>query len=147
MGVELEGLAEFKQALLNLPRDLQSAAAAIVNDEADAAASEIRAQYERVKTPVVMRGYKRDGGHLSDHVTVISSAEDGSFARAKVKSSAPHAAIYEFGTGPRTTKKGVNHGSSPAHPTVIPVAIRRRRGMVDRIMSAIKAQGLEVSGE
>jgi len=147
MGVELEGLAEFKQALLNLPRDLQSAAAVIVNDEADAAASEIRAQYERVKTPVAMRGYKRDGGHLADHVTVIRSAEDGSFARAKVKSSAPHAAIYEFGTGPRTTKKGANRGSSPAHPTVIPVAIRRRRGMVDRIMAAIKAQGLEVPGE
>lgn len=141
------GLDELREALLNLPKQLRDDAAAIVNDAANSTARDVRAAYERVRTPTKAKGYKSQGGHLADNVRVTEDTSGGeSYALARVKSMAPHASLYEYGTADRAWKSGKSTGSMPAHPTMIPTAVRERRQMHDRLIEMVKAAGLEVSG-
>lgn len=142
--VRFEGLDELRQALRELPQELVSEASDIVQQHADRAGEAIRAAYNQ----------HRGTGYLADHVTV-SKQRTGVTATATVRSNAPHAALFEFGTGslnvqhsgaPRQTKRGANRGSSPPQPTVIPIAIRERRAMVTDLIDLVKRAGFEVSG-
>ena len=145
MGVKvtLDGLDELRAALRQLPKALADEASVIIDRRAQNAAAAIRAAYKKGKT-----------GNLKNRVTV-SIVRGSVSAAATVRSNAPHAALYEFGTGSlnvahpssnRRTGKGANRGSSPPHPTVIPIAQRERRAMNQELVELVKRAGFEVTG-
>ena len=129
------GLTEFRAALRAVPADLSDQAGAIVDRHARNAASGIRGEYQQ----------HRVTGRLAGRVTV-NIARTGLAPLSVVRSAAPHAALFEFGTQLRRTKSGANRGSAPPHPTVIPIAQRERRAMNQDLIGLVKAAGFDVSG-
>lgn len=133
--LQLDGLEEFRQALRNLPEDLTHEAAAIVQQQAELAKTEIQRAYPLGPT-----------GNLQRMVTM--SSEPSQFvARAIVRSRAPHAHLFEFGTGPRKTNRGANRGrmpKAPANQALIPIAIRRRKAMVSALIDLVRKAGFLV---
>jgi hypothetical protein len=110
-----------------------------VLDTAEAAAAEIRTAYpEQSRTQYgtgnLARGVK---------VKVVSAGQFG--AAARVASTAPHAYFYEHGTVKRQTSKGWNRGISGAHPTLIPIAIRRRHEMYRRLAELLEQRNITVT--
>lgn len=139
-----DGLAELRQALRNLPSELTGEASNIVEATANAAAVEIRSEY----------GKHNVTGNLQAGV-VISRVDKGKFsAGAIVKSSAPHAHLFEDGSQARhyTTAKGAKHatgkmwGKTPPRPVFRPVMIRHRRRMWELFKDLLTRKGLSVSG-
>jgi Bacteriophage HK97-gp10, putative tail-component len=138
MGVKLEwdGLKELKQVLRSLPDDLAKEAGRYVQFHAQAAAGAVR------------RGYPRVTGNLQDGV-VVEQTDGGRYgAKAIVKSKAPHAYIYEFGTEARHyytstgTKKSV--GRMPAGHVFIPRVQEQRRRLMDDLSEMVIRAGLMV---
>lgn len=135
--VVLEGMAEFREALKNLPDDLVAEAGHIVEGAANGAAADIRG------------GYPVASGNLRDGVT--ATRQDGSAriaATSVVKSGSPHASIFENGTKTRTTKAGANRGRMPKPEEslrMIPKVIRARRRMQDDLVDMLRRQGFEVN--
>jgi len=136
--LEIRGIAELKDALARLPAELKGQATGIVVDAAYAAQRDIAAAYPQGPT-----------GHLKKGVKVTVK-EIGPFAvAAQVRSVAPHAHLYEFGTQARHTKRGWNRGTMPAPPmpVFIPTMIRHRRAMYGQLANLIRASGLTVTLE
>lgn len=136
--LELQGLAELRAALRNLPKELTGESSHIVEGAANGAAATVKGNYKRGKT-----------GNLIDGVVV----EHGSFgqfaAGAIVKSKAKHAWLYENGSQVRHTAKGANRGvMPPAGPgrAFIPVMIKARRQMYGKLADVLKRHGLQVTG-
>ena len=141
--ITLDGLDELRQYLRKLPEALAEEAASIIDRRAQNAAASIRTAYKQGET-----------GNLRSRVTVKVVRSRAAVA-AVVRSAAPHAALYEFGTGSlnvahpgknRQTAKGANRGSSPPHPTVIPIAQRERRAMNLELVDVVKRAGFDVTG-
>lgn len=137
--LELQGLAELRAALRNLPKVLTGEASHVVEGAANGAASTVKSNYARGKT-----------GNLIEGVVV----EHGSFgqfaAGAIVKSKAKHAWIYENGTQVRHTAKGAHRGVMPAPSppgrAFIPVMIKARKQMYLKLADLLKRHGLQVTG-
>ena len=130
-----EGLDGLRQALRQLPAELAAEAGPIVERRAHNTAAAVRAEYAA----------HRVSGNLASRVTV--SLEQPRFgASSTVRSAAPHAALFEFGTQLRRTASGAGRGSAPPHPTVIPIAIRERRAMTAELIELVKRAGFEVTG-
>jgi hypothetical protein len=128
------GILELKQALADLPAQLKGQATAIVLDNAHAAADDIRNQYPQ-KT-----------GNLRKGVRVVVKEIGPLGVAAQVRSAAPHAHLWEFGTEARHTKLGWNRGrmKAPPAPVFIPTMMRYRRLMYDKLAAIIEAVGLTV---
>jgi hypothetical protein len=139
MSVQLQwvGLDELRKALLRLPAELTAEAADIVNDAADAAAVEIREAYPEGET-----------GNLKKGVRVrTETGRAGPFTvRKSVRSTAPHANIFEVGTKVRTNKAGANRGFMPGANIFVPVVTRRRRVMFTDLLRVLEEAGLDVRG-
>ena len=132
----MDGLAELKAALRNLPKELQAESSAIVYANADKARDELRAEYAK---------HTRTG-NLANHVTV--SKRPGQFgAAALVKNTAKHAHLFENGTQARHTDIGANRGAMPAGHVFVPIMIRRRRVMYEVLKELLVKHGLIVSGD
>ena len=135
-----DGLAELREELRNLPKELTAEASHIVQGAANGAEADIKGAYAVGPT-----GNLRDG--------VFSKVESmGEFAAAvKVVSSAPHAWMYENGTSARHyyTKNGVKHLTGAMRPqhTFIPRMIRARKAMYEQLADLLERHGLKVSGE
>ena len=127
------GLEEFKQELRNLPEDLRDDAGDIVLDAANKTQQDVVDAYANV-TGNLDRGVK---------VKVEKSAFG---AKAVVRSNAPHAHLYEFGSQARHTAIGANRGAMPPRPTLIPIAQRNRRAMWQRLMDLVASKGFRVTG-
>lgn len=131
----MRGLSELRAALRKLPGDLTDEASEIVMRAADGAKAE------------VVGAYPEREGRLRRGVTVDRSK--GQFThRAIVRSRAPHAHLFEFGTKARRNKSGANRGSMPKAPqshAMLPIVIRRRRAMVDALIDLVRRAGFQVN--
>jgi len=135
--LQLHGLEELKTALRNLPADLAEEAGRIVVAHATEAEHQIHAAYPTGPTGHLKRGVR---------LTVEPSSRVG--VSATVKSSAPHAFIFERGTARRSTRKGANRGqmpTAPANERMIPIVIRARRRMVAALIQMVQKAGLVVT--
>lgn len=145
--LQMDGLAELRQQLRNLPEDLAKEAGEIVKFHAEAAASEIENNYP-VRTTNLRPGLHRKSswfppGNLVRRVTTATTLSRVSM-QAIVRSRAPHAHLFEFGTERRTTDRGANRGrmpKAPASQAMIPKVIRWRRKMVDALKALCLRHG------
>jgi len=130
----ITGIDDLKRALADLPPQLKGESTVIVLDNAHAAA-DIRSQYPKGLTGNLQKGVKvrvQEVGPLS--------------VAAQVRSGAPHAHLWEFGTEARHTKLGWNRGvmKRPPAPVFIPTMIKYRRLMYEKLAAIIEAKGLTV---
>ena len=138
MSVELKlsGILELKQALANLPAELKGQATGIVMETAYAAADDIQNQYHQ------------GTGNLKKGVRVVVKEIGPVGVAAQVRSTAPHAPLYEFGTVARhyVTKYGVRKavGAMPPRPVFIPTMIKYRRLLYAKLAALIQSHGLTV---
>jgi hypothetical protein len=136
-GVRWTGLQEFKQELLRLPDELKDDAAQIVVDTAQRAGRDVQAAYPQGAT-----------GNLKKGVRTTIESQSGLGARALVRSTAPHAHLFERGTRLRSTHSGANRGRMPEaneSQQMIPIAIRARRQMVADLIQMVERHGLKVT--
>lgn len=140
-GVRLvfNGLAELKAALLHLPADLTGEATHLVDGIANGAAADLKAAYpERT-------------GHLRAGVSV-THVDRGTFsAGAIVKSTAPHAWLFDNGSQARhyITKNGKTHvtGAMPPTHVFVKTLVEARRRMWEQLRGLLERHGLVVSGD
>lgn len=134
-----EGLEELRAELRRLPSHLAAEGADIVDDEAAQAKDEVVAAYETQ--------FKGDAntGNLVKGVRVRKSRTTFG-GSSLLQSTAPHAHLYEYGTQLRRHRNGKSVGQMPPKPTVVPIVVRRRRRMYERLADLVRRQGLEVSG-
>lgn len=132
--LEMQGLAELRKALEQLPEELTEEASTIVGQHA------LQAQQQ------VVDAYPSRSGRLKRGVT--KDHYRGRFTTHWiVKSRAPHAHLFERGTGQRQTAKGANRGRMPPAPSgqaMIPIVIRRRRAMVEALKDLVRRAGFTV---
>ena len=122
--LRLGGVDEFLAELARLAPELATEARALQADNAEQAASNLRAAYHVVS------------GELRQSVEVAresSTSPARVFTRISVTSR--HAGFYEFGT----------HRSAP-HPTFTPIVRRAREAFRDEVINRVESRGLEVSG-
>jgi hypothetical protein len=134
--VRLDGLSELRDALRALPADMATEAGVIVREAAETTAAQIKAVY-----PVGPTGNLRRG-------VAVSNDTRGVAALAIVKSRAPHAHLWEYGTQVRRTNRSFNRGRmpSPTGDTLVSIAQRVRRGMYQRLVALVERAGFTVSG-
>jgi hypothetical protein len=133
--IQWQGLTEFKTALRNLPDDLTDDAGNIVMGTSESVQREVQANYPTGPT-----------GNLKARVS--SERGQSKFgASAMVRSRAPHAHIFEKGTGQRQTASGANRGRMPEAPAsqqMVPVVIKHRRQMFERLKDLVRKAGFQV---
>ena len=134
--LSLEGMDELRKQLQNLPDDMKQRADFIVTKYASAAKQQIQSGYPLGPT-----------GNLKNHVTQTNNAGRRTSAVSIVKSTAPHAWIFEHGTQNRRSRFG-NRGRMPAadpSKAMIPKVIRLRAQMTNELIDLVKEAGFEVS--
>jgi hypothetical protein len=130
---EFKGLDELQAALRALPAELTGEASKIIQAAGNRAVLDLKRAY-----PVVT-------GKLRDRVEVTYT-QSGVSTRAVVRSRAPHAHLYEYGTEARHTALGVNRGRmAPTHLFGRTMA-RVRREMYDQFAALLERAGLRVRG-
>ena len=150
MSVELRltGILELKQALANLPAELKGQATGIVMETAYAAADDIRNQYPLGPPDRMRKGQAITPGNLKKGVKVVVKEIGPVGVAAQVRSAAPHAHLYEFGTVARhyVTQYGRRKaiGAMPPRPVFIPTMIRYRRLLYAKLAALIQSKGLTV---
>ena len=149
--LKIDGLEELRRKLLALPTELQADAETVVKQAARDARDAIVARYEQHRSStgyyVPKAGIRRPRRHLADSVRIDEQQSGKGSAYARVVVDAPHAHLFEFGTNERQwDKNGKSTGAAEAHPTVVPVAIRSRRAMVQELKAVVESAGLEVRG-
>ena len=135
--VELKGMAEFRQALRQLPDELASEGSAIVDAHAQ----------EHARVTEQIYGDHQRTGRLRRGVT--TQTEHGrAFAGAIVRTRAPHAWLFDNGSRTRRTGSGANRGMMPARPEserFVPRAIRARVKMMTQLKDLVRRAGFVVS--
>jgi len=124
------GLDEFLREFGSIPHDLHEEGMAIIREETEGAAVEIAQQYPRVTGTLASR--------------VRTSYPSTTILVGLVKSAAPHAHLYEFGTKTRANRQGANRGRMPATQVTVPIARRRRARMARRMVELLRRKGFEV---
>jgi hypothetical protein len=133
----LNGMAEFRAALRNLPETLAGEAAHIVEGAANGAAADVK------------RRYPIQSGHLVGGVQVTHFDNGRVAAGAIVKSGAKHSHLYEYGTRRRQTAKGANRGAMPKASdatAMIPAIVRARKRMYAELADLLRRAGFQVTG-
>lgn len=133
MGVTWDGLAELREELRNMPKELTDEAGGIVRSSAESAAADAEA------------GYPSRTGDLKSRmrVTVENGGQFG--VAVVVKNTSPLAQIFENGTQARHTSLGANRGAMPPGHVFVPAMIRRRRQMYERLKALLVSKGLTVT--
>jgi hypothetical protein len=137
----ITGIAEMKDALARLPAELRAKATGHVIEAAYAAQREVVAQYP-IGPPHKLRtnaNYK--GGNLKKGVRVYIKEMSAFAVMAQVRSTAPHAWLWEHGRsrwGPI---------ANPPQPVFIPTMIRHRRKLYQQIAEICRDAGLTVTLE
>jgi hypothetical protein len=135
-GVTWTGLAEFQEALKNLPDELTGDARAIVAKHAEAAVTAIKA------------GYPASEETLANRVTLTetSSANDRFGINFLIKNTDKRATWFEWGTMVRKTAKGWKRGAMKPGHVFVPGAIHARAAMTDELIALVRAAGFTVTG-
>lgn len=139
MGIKLnlEGMNALRDALRQLPEDLATEAAGIVSGYANEAQRQIASGYPQGPT-----------GNLRRGVRVIHNAGRRVSTTSIVKSTAPHAWIFENGTANRVTNRGANRGRMPKPldaERMLPKVIRLRARMVQELIHLVEKHGFTVT--
>lgn len=132
----MDGMQEFREALRKLPVELATKAGQVVQATARQVSDEVQANYPRGKTGNLKRGVR---------VTLEGSAVS---SRGIVRSTAPHAHLFEDGTGRRSTRSGANRGVMPKGPTDQLMGVRAGRArnrMVEQLVAIVQEAGFVVS--
>jgi hypothetical protein len=124
---EIRGLDQLIRDLQQLPTELKGDATTIVIDAAHKAQAEIVAAY-----PVVT-------GNLRRGVKVGVKVIGPEGVNAVVRSSAPHAWLYEHG------RSRWGEVSDPPAPVFIPTMMRMRRAMYAQLARLLEQHGLDVT--
>jgi hypothetical protein len=132
--VTLDGFSEFYEALGALPAGLTDASRPFVHKAADQTEAETVAGYPGT-------------GHMRAGVKQAEDSHEGTFAIA-VRSTAPEAHLWEYGTENRHTQKGWNRGAAPAHrdQSLLAIAESHRQTMNGELAAMVTQAGFEVSG-
>lgn len=154
-------IKELKAAIDKLPEQLQAEADQRVKAAARRTATRVRSAYRQARSTTdtyTVRGAKLPKQHLADSVRMSSNNKTIGRLSARVVVDAPHAHLYEYGTGienanpgpkasgqERQTRSGANRGSSPPHPTLIPIAIEERNAMVADVVALVEKAGFKVT--
>jgi len=135
VSLAFDGMKELRAALEVLPAALRDKhLPPTVAAEAEAMAAEVRAGYPLGETGNLRAGVVTEKGRTSSLVM-------------KVRSKAPHAHLFEFGTVSRYTRRtGAHRGKmpEPAQPNFVPAAIRSRVRLVARVKAVMS--GLQMPG-
>ena len=131
--VTLDGMGALIQAMTDAPDEIRAEGMDIIREETEATASGLRAAYPR-----------RTGTLQSRVRTVYPSS---TILLGIVRSQAPHASIWHFGTATRRTRRGANRGAMPqATPEpLVPLARRHRARMFDRLKGLLVRMGFTVT--
>jgi hypothetical protein len=143
------GWSEFEDALRKLPLRLTTQAQGIVLAAANETATEVRTAYpvrttnlnsKKLGPPGGMRrGVKVEPGHANPFAAYV----------CYVRSTAPHAHLWEQGTKVRETKRThANRGFVGEHlqQGLVATADRHARTMQAALAALVRAEGLEVTG-
>jgi hypothetical protein len=125
---EFQGLNELIADLRHLPAELKGEATSIVMDRAIAAQADIVSQYPQGPT-----------GNLKHGVKVLVRAIGPHGVSAQVRSSAPHAWLWEHG------RCRWGEISDPPAPVFIPTMMRHRRAMYAQLAALLERHGLRVT--
>jgi len=137
--VEVTGLEELLKAMGDAPAEIKADGMMIVRETTEGAAAEIRGNYPEASHTA--------GGTGTLRARVNTSYPSSTVLVGIVRSQAPHAYIYEHGTGTRQTGKGYNRGVMPPHRVTPAIAVRWRARMYARLGDLLRRTGLfEVSG-
>ncbi len=135
--LRFDGLSELREQLRNLPAELTAEASGIVTEAATSAEGEVRAKYE---------AHARSGNLAKGlRVTHVDSGKYS--AGALLKSTAPHANLFENGSQARHNDIGANRGSMPPAHVFVPAVMRARRRMWGQLKAMVERSGLTVTGE
>lgn len=129
----IHGLAEFQQALREMPEHLAAEAQTIVIAAAENAKQEITEAYPT-----------RVGGELRSHMRVRHQAVGPLHTRSIVDNTSHLANWFEFGTQARHTRLGANRGSMPPGHVFVPIAAAARRRMEATLIELILREGFVV---
>lgn len=135
--IELQGLQDFRTALLSLPDDLTQEAGQIVQDTAQDTGAQVSSHYPVGPT-----------GNLRNRVRVDMRQPVPGKVIGIVRSQSPIAGIFEKGTKDRSTRKGWRRGRMPAAPpdeAMVPRAIRARARMTGLLIDLLRKAGFEVN--
>jgi hypothetical protein len=128
--LQINGLAELREQLRNLPDDLAQEAGVVVTAHAEDAQRRVQNAYPEGPT-----------GNLKRRVTVnreVSSSRFG--AKALVSSRAPHAWLFENGVRGKAPRR-----ETPANEQAIPIFVQVRRRMVEALIQVVQKAGLTVT--
>lgn len=136
MPVKWDGLDELRRQLKALPADLAHEARENVVEAAESAAAALRQAYPPGPTGRLRRGVK------------VTVKQTEATVVATLKSTAPEAHLWEWGTQVRRTQQGWNRGAAPAHYNqgVVGLGLRYRRRLNGQLVELVKRHGLEVTG-
>ncbi len=137
--LRFEGLDELYRALATLPDRLNGAAEEIAQSEAEQMQRDLPGAYAAA-------GFDRQTGELADRVLVTRVTTPASTGY-QVTNRSRKAAWVEFGTVQRFTRgSGAARGRFIARPVFVPMAQRRRRSMLRRLVEFVRQQGAVVTG-
>lgn len=139
--VTIGGAAELMAQLDTLPEDLARVAEGLVVSAAQSAAGEIVGRY-----PIGPGSKKYPAGVLRAGVRVDVEGS-GVAVVAMVRSTAPHAHLYEYGTQTRQTAIGAGRGNQPARATFWPVIDRYQATLERALIDLLRITGFTVSGK
>jgi hypothetical protein len=134
--LELNGLADLMAALRKLPAELAAEAAEHIDDTVEVTASSLIQSYPLGDTGNLRKGVKK---------SVTRSAFG---AVGEVKSTSPHAHLWEFGTQNRQTRQGWNRGKlkDQYNRGLVGISLRERKKLNVKLIELVKRAGFEVSG-
>lgn len=137
LSVRTTGLEDLRAALQQLPDKLDDQASDEVKRTMYEAAAALRASYPQ-----------GDTGNLRAGVKTRFRINRRGFATGTVRSEAPHAQLWEFGTVNRKTQKGWNRGRMVAQYNrgLVGIAQRERREMFAALVALVRNSGFEVTG-
>jgi hypothetical protein len=128
-----KGLDELQAALRALPAELTGEASKIIEAAGNRAVLDLK------------RGYPVVTGNLRDGVEVTFT-QGGVSARALVRSRAPHAHLFEYGTEARHNALGANRGRMPPTHLFGRTMSNVRREMYEGLRALLERHGLKVTG-
>lgn len=123
IAVRLDGLRDLLRGMERLPDGLEQRCAPLLRASAERTAS-------RVRAAIPVGG----SGTLAKRVTVV---ERDALVH-QVESRAPHAWLYEYGSGDRRTRSGANRGRMPARKLLGAVASDERRKLNADLVQAFE---------
>lgn len=131
--MQWDGMDQLRREFASVPREVRAEAKVIAHDSAEAAATDLRVEYDRHRVTGTLSARVKTDHFQGD---VISSV---------VRSSAPHSFIFDRGTADRRTRSGAFRGRMPAAKTFGPITNKHRDSMTRQLFGLLSRRGFEVT--